>query len=124
MAVPGYGNAYLNMYIVDLGDVAFLLNATTYPLEIDPVEGAKAGAEGAVDEVNGTIVENRDIEFLGHPGREFVYTFTQEGTDCKSICRVVFIGDSMYHLQMMATTKYYDSYLQHWSRFVESFKLK
>lgn len=70
-----FGNVAFNAYTVETGGEAFIIGHNDFPEMFNDadagelLENAKAGAVG---NVNGKIIEEKDITMAGHPGKEFV----------------------------------------------------
>ena len=74
------GKLTIKMTIYESGNNAFLINHMTYPIdpaEYDVAAGLAGAAQGAAQNVKGTILEDDDLEAFGFPGKSLLISAPQ-----------------------------------------------
>lgn len=68
------GDVALTMYTVDNGDSAYLAGFADYPSDMvaasDPETMLDGGRDGAINNIDGTLLTEKHITISGNPGRE------------------------------------------------------
>ena len=87
------GKATGQMLTLDKGSEAYILAYHDFPaavanLNIDPKVLLKGASEGAVNNIDGKVVSQRDITVGGNPGTEIVGSGTKEGKDVEFTIRM------------------------------------
>jgi len=76
--------------------IAYMISATPIDAEVLKQKTIPRilddAVKGAVDNVHGTVLEQRDVRIAGYPGREVVIS----GEGFKAHCRVYIVKDRMY----------------------------
>ncbi len=89
----GTGKASGQMFTLDKGSEAYILAFHEFPatltsLNIDPKTLLKGAADGAVNNVDGQVVSQRDITNGAYPGTEIVGSGSKEGKDIEFTIRL------------------------------------
>jgi hypothetical protein len=83
------GKLDFQITMTDYGSKAFLINHLTYPVDpsqYDVALGLAGAAEGAAQNVNGTLEENDDITLSGFPGKSLLIKTPQGAFVRGKIC--------------------------------------
>ncbi len=71
-----FGSVTLYMFIWDKTDIVYMIAYADYPEEVvsysNPEDMLNAAKEGALENVQGEIISERNIELKGYPGKEIV----------------------------------------------------
>jgi hypothetical protein len=94
------GNLALHAYTVELDDAAYIVGYTDYPESLvrnADVQAMLDGArDGAISNVGGRLVGERQIRLQGNPGREVWLEATVEGQTALAQLRVYLVGTRLY----------------------------
>ena len=87
------GKATGQMFTLDKGAEAYILAYHDFPpavanLNIDPKTLLKGASEGAVNNIDGKVVSQRDVTVGGHPGTEIVGEGSKDGKDVEFTIRM------------------------------------
>ncbi|MCB0713162.1 MAG: hypothetical protein KDD67_12600 [Ignavibacteriae bacterium] len=96
------GAINMNMVLADRGDYAMMAAYSDYPKAIIGLrkdrEILDSARGGAVRNVNGTLVKERDYEFQGYPAKEFYVKGVQQGKDIYVRCNITLVGARLYQI--------------------------
>ncbi|MGE3802542.1 MAG: hypothetical protein AB7H80_16110 [Candidatus Kapaibacterium sp.] len=97
-----FGPISMNMVLADRGDYAMMAAYSDYPEsntesrnDREILDSARAGA---VRNVNGTLVKERDYEFQGHSAKEFYVKGAKQGRDIYVRCNIILMGTRLYQV--------------------------
>jgi hypothetical protein len=99
------GKLDIKMTIYESGSNAFLTSHMTYPVdpaEYDVAAGLDGAAQGAAQNVKGTIVENDDIEAFGFPGKSLLVSAPQ-GAFVRGRIFIDPAGPTLFQAQVVGT---------------------
>lgn len=89
----GTGKASGQMFTLDKGSEAYILAYHEFPaaltnLNIDPQVLLKGASDGAVNNIDGKVVSQRDITNGSYPGKEIVGSGSKEGKEIEFTIRL------------------------------------
>ena len=89
----GAGKASGQMLTLDKGSEAYVLAYHEFPaavsnLNIDPKLLLKGASDGAVQNINGKVTSQRDVNVGGHPGTEIIGEGNKDGKDVEFTIRM------------------------------------
>jgi hypothetical protein len=89
----GTGKASGQMFTLDKGSEAYILAYHEFPqamtnLNIDPQVLLKGASDGAVQNIDGNVVSQRDITNGSYPGKEIVGSGSKEGKEIEFTIRL------------------------------------
>lgn len=120
------GTLETKFYMVETKDMAFSVNFVDYPAEIIQSGDVKmmldGGVQGAVSNVDGTLLEQKDISLDGHPGREMRAEAKLEGDDVIFKARIYLVENRLYMIQVVSLKSKASS--ADVDKFLDSFQLK
>ena len=99
------GKLTIKMTIYEAGNDAFLINHMTYPLDpsqYDVDAGLAGAAQGAAQNVKGTILEDDDLEAFGFPGKSLLIS-TPEGAFVRGRIFIDPAGPTLFQAQVVGT---------------------
>lgn len=99
------GKLNIKMTIYESGNNAFLTSHMTYPVDpeqYDVAAGLDGAAQGAAQNVNGTIVENDDIEGFGFPGKSLLVS-TPQGAFVRGRVFIDPAGPTLFQAQVVGS---------------------
>lgn len=99
------GKLNIKMTIYESGNNAFLTSHMTYPVDPDDYDvaaGLDGAAQGAAQNVKGTIVENDDIEGFGFPGKSLLVS-TPQGAFVRGRVFIDPAGPTLFQAQVVGT---------------------
>ena len=103
------GNIDMNMYLIDGGDKAFMTAFADYPAELvedgDPQLMLDMGRDGAIGNVNGELLREKDHEVQGHPAKEFSARGLQDGQDVFMRANIIMANERLYQVLYLGFTE-------------------
>lgn len=103
------GSINMNMVLADRGDYAMMAAYSDYPDEISGLrkdrEILDSARGGAVRNVNGTLVSERDYEFQGHPAKEFYVKGEEQGKSIYVRCNVILVKARLYQVLYLSVNE-------------------
>lgn len=118
------GTLEIKLTIYEAGSNAFLTNHMTYPLDpsqYDVAAGLAGAAQGAAQNVKGTILEDDDIEAFGFPGKSLLIS-TPEGAFVRGRIFIDPAGPTLFQAQVVGTRAAIDG--PDTAAFLDSFSIK
>ncbi len=120
------GTLETRIYMVEQKDMAFLVNFVDYPPEVVEMQDVQTmldgGVQGAVSNVGGTLLNQRDLTLNGHPGREIQAEATVEGEEVVFKARIYIVENRLYMIQALSYKA--DASSPDLDKFLDSFQLK
>lgn len=117
----------LYMYAVDSGSIAYIVGYSDYPEDFiknsEPKKLLDGARDGAIRNIKGTLVAERNITIEAHPGREFAFDVPkQSGIPYNGTGRshMFLVGNRLYQCMVIGKK---DSRIEDIEKFVNSFKL-
>ncbi|GIV97331.1 MAG: hypothetical protein KatS3mg057_1988 [Herpetosiphonaceae bacterium] len=117
----------LHMFTLDLGTSAYMVSFSDYPAEVITAAGPDAvldgAAGGAISNVNGTVLNEREISISGYPGREIEVQIpkTAENDEGTAKARIYLVDARLYQVLVLGTKGKLST--EDADRFLNSFKL-
>lgn len=99
------GKLNIKMTIYESGNNAFLTSHMTYPVDpsqYDVAAGLNGAAQGAAQNVKGTIVEDDDIEGFGFPGKSLLVS-TPQGAFVRGRVFIDPAGPTLFQAQVVGS---------------------
>ncbi len=98
-----FGKIDVHMNVVErnMGQIAFIVSYSDFPLVGDKNGALNGGVQGAVKSVNGTIETQHDIEIAGYPGRHVTFNGSVAGQPLIGHTRVLFVKKRLYQLLVL-----------------------
>lgn len=101
------GKIDIHFFIAEQGGESYLVGYSDYPEAMaqasDPEKMLDSGRDGAVKNVNGTLVSEARITLDGHPGRELtIAAKAGNGQDLVLRGRIVLVGNRLYQVVTVA----------------------
>ncbi len=97
------GNIDMNMYLVDQTDYAYMTAFADYPAAlVDAVDDTKMlldmGRDGALANVSGTLISERDYEKQGYPAKEFYGKGMQGDQEIFIRANIMMVNERLYQV--------------------------
>jgi hypothetical protein len=96
------GSLNLYTYALDMGELSYMVAYSDYPSNLvryaDVDEMLDGARDGAVDNVDGTLVGERKIRLQGYPGRELWIEATMAGKQGLAQARIYMVGSRLYQI--------------------------
>lgn len=103
------GNIDMNMYLVDAGDKAFMTAYADYPdkliAESDPQTMLDMGRDGAITNVNGKLLREKDHKVQGFPAKEFYARGKQGDQDVFMRANIIMANARLYQVLYLGFTE-------------------
>jgi len=111
-------------FMVTQKDMAYSVNLADYPPEMiaagDTQQMLDGARDGAVSNVNGELLEEKELTLSGHPGREFKVKVEDEGIIVRA--RIYLVNERLYVIQALSKERLASS--EDIDKFLNSFELK
>ena len=103
------GNIDMNMYLIDGGEKAFMTAFADYPAELvedgDPQLMLDMGRDGAISNVSGELLREKDHKVQGHPAKEFYARGVQGGQDVFMRANIIMANERLYQVLYLGFTE-------------------
>lgn len=90
------------MYMAEQGDQALGVNVTTLPAsalpEFDVDKGLDGGRDGMINNIGGTILSEKHVDFARHPARAIAAKAKNGAIDMRIEARLFFVSPRLYQL--------------------------
>ena len=100
--ITAVGSLELHTYALDMEEFSYMVSYSDYPSNLvrnaDVEERLDGARDGAVDNVDGTLVGERKIRLQGHPGRELWIEATMDGEKGLAQVRIYMVGARLYQV--------------------------
>lgn len=111
-------------FMVTQRDLAYSVNLADYPPEMiaagDTQQMLDGARDGAVSNVNGELLEEKELTLGGYPGRELKVRVEEEGIVVRA--RIYLVNERLYVIQAMSKERLASS--EDIDKFLDSFELK
>ncbi len=118
------GTIETQFFVVTQKDMAYSVNLADYPPEVIAAEDIQqmldGARDGAVSNVNGELLEEKELVLNGHPGREFKVKVEDE--DIVVRARIYLVNERLYVVQALSTERLASS--EDIEKFLDSFQLE
>jgi hypothetical protein len=111
-------------FMVTLENMAYSVNLADYPPEMiaagDTQQMLDGARDGAVSNVNGELLDEKELTLSGYPGREFKVKVEDEGIVVRA--RIYLVNERLYVIQALSKERLASS--EDIDKFLDSFQLK
>lgn len=119
-----FGSVTLYMYIWDKTDIVYMIAFADYPDEVvsysNPEDMLDAAKEGALENVQGEIISEKNIELKGYPGKEIVISAKVE--EAIATVHLYMVRNRLYQVLVITTEN--DPQRDNVSKFLDSFDVQ
>ena len=103
------GNINMNMFLVDADTMAYMTAYADYPDSLismsEPQMMLDMGRDGAITNVNGELLREKDHTVQGYPAKEFYARGEQGGQDVYMRANIIMAKERLYQVLYLAFTE-------------------